>query len=219
MIRVLVVDDDAMVRQLLRTIIEQADLSVVADVSDGDEVIPAVHKHHPDVVVMDLRMQRVSGVEATRSVMALPDPPGVIALTSFDSEDVILEAVHAGAHGFLAKDADPAEIITAIRSVAAGEGALSPRAARTVMAHVQADTSGQKRREARERVERLTDREQTITTAVAAGLTNAQIARQNYLSEATVKTHLTNAMTKLDAANRVQVALVIDRAASGRSHG
>lgn len=208
-----------MVRQLLRTIIEQADLSVVADVSDGDEVIPAVHKHHPDVVVMDLRMQRVSGVEATRSVMALPDPPGVIALTSFDSEDVILEAVHAGAHGFLAKDADPAEIITAIRSVAAGEGALSPRAARTVMAHVQADTSGQKRREARERVERLTDREQTITTAVAAGLTNAQIARQNYLSEATVKTHLTNAMTKLDAANRVQVALVIDRAASGRSHG
>lgn len=208
-----------MVRQLLRTIIEQADLSVVADVSDGDEVIPAVHKHHPDVVVMDLRMQRVSGVEATRSVMALPDPPGVIALTSFDSEDVILEAVHAGAHGCLAKDADPAEIITAIRSVAAGEGALSPRAARTVMAHVQADTSGQKRREARERVERLTDREQTITTAVAAGLTNAQIARQNYLSEATVKTHLTNAMTKLDAANRVQVALVIDRAASGRSHG
>ncbi|MGC0252550.1 response regulator transcription factor [Pseudactinotalea sp. Z1748] len=219
MIRVLVVDDDAMVRQLLRTIIEQADLSVVADVGDGDEVIPAVHKHHPDVVVMDLRMQRVSGVEATRSVMALPDPPGVIALTSFDSEDVILEAVHAGAHGFLAKDADPAEIITAIRSVAAGDGALSPRAARTVMAHVQADTSGQKRREARERVERLTDREQAITTAVAAGLTNAQIARQNYLSEATVKTHLTNAMTKLDAANRVQVALVIDRAASGRSHG
>ncbi|MGC0272791.1 response regulator transcription factor [Pseudactinotalea sp. Z1739] len=219
MIRVLVVDDDAMVRQLLRTIIEQADLSVVADVGDGDEVIPAVHKHHPDVVVMDLRMHRVSGVEATRSVMALPDPPGVIALTSFDSEDVILEAVHAGAHGFLAKDADPAEIITAIRSVAAGDGALSPRAARTVMTHVQADTSGQKRREARERVERLTDREQTITTAVAAGLTNAQIARQNYLSEATVKTHLTNAMTKLDAANRVQVALVIDRAASGRSHG
>ncbi|MGC0141930.1 response regulator [Pseudactinotalea sp. Z1732] len=219
MIRVLVVDDDAMVRQLLRTIIEQADLSVVADVGDGDEVIPAVHKHHPDVVVMDLRMHRVSGVEATRSVMALPDPPGVIALTSFDSEDVILEAVHAGAHGFLAKDADPAEIITAIRSVAAGDGALSPRAARTVMAHVQADTSGQKRREARERVEGLTDREQTITTAVAAGLTNAQIARQNYLSEATVKTHLTNAMTKLDAANRVQVALVIDRAASGRSHG
>lgn len=219
MTRVLLVDDDAMVRQLLRTIVEQAGISVVGDASDGDEVIQAVQAHHPDVIVMDLRMQRVSGVEATRSVMALPDPPGVIALTSFDSEDVILEAVHAGAHGFLAKDADPAEIITAIRSVAAGEGALSPRAARTVMAHVQADTSGQKRREARERVERLTDREQTITTAVAAGLTNAQIARQNYLSEATVKTHLTNAMTKLDAANRVQVALVIDRAASGRSHG
>lgn len=215
MTRVLVVDDDAMVRQLLRTIIEAAGISVVADVSDGDEVIDAVHAHHPDVIVMDLRMERVSGVEAIQRVNDLPNPPGTIALTSFDTEDVILEAVRAGTQGFLAKDADPGEIVEAIRAVASGEGALSPRAARTVMAHVQADTSGRAQREARAHVDRLTEREEQIAAAVATGMTNAEIARQSFLSEATVKTHLTNAMTKLGATNRVQLALVVDRAALG----
>ncbi len=219
MTRVLLVDDDAMVRQLLRTIVEQAGISVVGDASDGDEVIQAVQAHHPDVIVMDLRMQRVSGVEAIRQVKAAPNPPGVIALTSFDSEDVILEAVQAGADGFLAKDADPGELVEAVRAVARGEGALSPRAARTVMAHVHADTSAQMRQQARVKVDRLTEREQQIAAAVATGLTNAQIAKQTYLSEATVKTHLTNAMTKLDVANRVQLALVIDRAALGHLPG
>ena len=215
MVRVLVVDDDAMVRQLLRTIIEAAGISVVADVSDGDEVIDAVHAHHPDVIVMDLRMERVSGVEAIRAVNDLPNPPGTIALTSFDTEDVILEAVRAGTQGFLAKDADPDEIVEAVRAVASGEGALSQRAARTVMAHVHADTTARARREAREKVERLTEREEQIATAVATGMTNAEIARRNFLSEATIKTHLTNAMSKLDAANRVQLALIVDRAALG----
>lgn len=215
MIRVLVVDDDAMVRQLLRTIISGPDIEVVAEVTDGDEVIDAVHRHHPDVILMDLRMQRMSGIEALRAVHALSRPPGTIALTSFDVEEVILEAVQAGVSGFLAKDADPAEIGEAVRAVARGEGALSPRAARAVMAHVHADTTGHLRRDARAQVEQLTEREQQVATAVAAGLTNAQIARQTFLSEATIKTHLTNAMAKLGAGNRVQLALVIDRAALG----
>lgn len=219
MVRVLLVDDDAMVRQLLRTILKQAGISVVGDASDGDEVTAAVQAHHLEVIIMDLRMQRVSGVDAIRQVKAMANPPGIIALTSFDSEDVILEAVQAGADGFLAKDADPAELIEAVRSVARGEGALSPRAARTVMAHVHADTSAQMRREAREKVGQLTDREQEIAAAVATGLTNAQIAKRTFLSEATVKTHLTNAMTKLDAENRVQLALMVDRAALGHLPG
>src|SRR5690625_6502299 len=115
----------------------------------------------------------------------MANPPGVIALTSFDSEDVILEAVQAGADGFLAKDADPAELIEAVRSAARGEGALLPRAARTVMAHVHADSSAQMRREGRPRVDQLTDREQEIAAAVATGLTHAHIPQRPCRSEAT----------------------------------
>lgn len=215
MIRVIVVDDDAMVRRLLRTILEQSQISVVAEATDGDEALPAVQAHHPDVVLMDLRMERLSGVDATKELARLADPPGVIALTSLDTESVILDAVRAGAQGFLAKDAEPTEIVAAVRAVAAGEGALSPRAASAVMRHVQADISVQARNSARERIEELTAREQEIATGVAAGLTNAQIAQRSFLSEATVKTHLGRAMSKLGAENRVQLALAIDRAGLG----
>lgn len=215
MVRVLVVDDDAMVRRLLRTILEQSAISVVAEAADGDEVLTAVQAHHPDVVLMDLRMERISGVRATKELARLSDPPGVLALTSLDTEAVILDAVRAGAQGFLAKDAEPAQIVAAVRSVAAGDGALSPRAARTVMQHVQVDETAQSKNAALQRIGELTQREREIATEVAAGLTNAQIAERSYLSEATVKTHLGRAMTKLQAQNRVQLALVIDRAGLG----
>lgn len=214
MIRVLVVDDDPMVRRLLRTILRPDDIDVVAEAADGDEVVTAVQAHHPDVVLMDLRMPRVDGVAATRAVRALPDPPGVIAMTSFDTEAVILDAVHADASGFLAKDASPDEIVSAVRAVARGEGALSPRAARVVMAQVHADPSSGVR-DAAAKVATLTERELDVARLVAQGLSNAEIAQRLFLGEATVKTHLSAATAKLGVSNRVQLAVVVSQASVG----
>jgi len=212
-IRVLVVDDDPMVRRLLRTILRPDDIDVVAEAADGDEVVTAVQAHHPDVVLMDLRMPRIDGVAATRAVRALPDPPGVIAMTSFDTEAVILDAVHADASGFLAKDASPDEIVSAVRAVARGEGALSPRAARVVMAQVHADPSSGVR-DAAAKVATLTERELDVARLVAQGLSNAEIAQRLFLGEATVKTHLSAATAKLGVSNRVQVAVLVSRSTS-----
>lgn len=212
MTRVLLVDDDALVRTLLRTILEQQGLTVVGQASDGDEVVAAVQAHHPDVVLMDLRMARMSGVEATAAVQRLVDPPAVIALTSFDAHDAVLAALHAGARGYLAKDAAPAEIADAVRAIAAGGSRLSDRASRAVVDHVTADVDGRRRAEARARLEVLTDRELEVASAAAAGLSNSAIAARAFVSEATVKTHLTRAMTKLGLENRVQLATLVDRA-------
>lgn len=212
-IRVMVVDDDAMVRRLLRTILgAEDDVEVVAEASDGDEVVTAVQAHHPDVVLMDLRMARVDGVTATQRLRTLAGAPGVIAMTSFDTETAILDAVRAGAGGFLAKDAEPGEIVAAVRAVAAGDGALSPRAARTVMRQVHADPAAAAREDALTRLAVLTERERDVARGVAAGMSNAEIAAQAYLGEATVKTHVTSALTKLGLANRVQLAVVVARA-------
>lgn len=210
--RVLLVDDDALVRTLLRTILEQQGLTVVGQASDGDEVVAAVQAHRPDVLLMDLRMARMSGIEATAAVQRLVDPPAVIALTSFDAQDAVLAALHAGARGYLAKDAAPAEIADAVRAVAAGGSRLSDRASRTVVDHVTADVDGRRRAEARARLEVLTDRELEVASAAAAGLSNSAIAAHAFISEATVKTHLTRAMTKLGLENRVQLATLVDRA-------
>lgn len=207
----MIVDDDAMVRGFLRTILTKSGLDVVAEAADGDEVVTAVQAHHPDVVLMDLRMERMDGIRATAATAALPSAPGVIAMTSFDTESAILDAVHAGAAGFLAKDAGPDELVAAVRSVAAGEGALSPRAARVVMEQVGSRPAARGQREARELLAQLTDREREIAGAVAEGLSNAQIAERLFLGEATVKTHLTRATTRLGV-NRVQLALLVDRA-------
>lgn len=209
----MVVDDDAMVRRLLRTILSaEDDVEVVAEASDGDEVVTAVQAHHPDVVLMDLRMARVDGVTATQRLRTLAGAPGVIAMTSFDTETAILDAVRAGAGGFLAKDAEPGEIVAAVRAVAAGDGALSPRAARTVMRQVHADPAAAAREDALTRLAVLTERERDVARGVAAGMSNAEIAAQAYLGEATVKTHVTSALTKLGLANRVQLAVVVARA-------
>ncbi|WP_407320108.1 response regulator transcription factor [Isoptericola halotolerans] len=211
MVRVLVVDDDAMVRSFLRQILTKRGVDVVAEASDGDEVVPAVQAHHPDVVLMDLRMERLDGVRATAAVVALPDPPGVVAMTSFDTESTILDAVHAGAAGFLAKNAGPDELVAAVQAVASGDGALSPRAARVVMEQVAAAPTARGRREAQEMLSRLTDRELEIARCVAEGLSNIDIAARLFVGEATVKTHLSKACQKLGV-NRVRLALIVDRA-------
>lgn len=209
----MVVDDDAMVRRLLRTILQASEIDVVAEAADGDEVVAVVQAHHPDVVLMDLRMARVDGVAATSAVRALPDPPGIIAMTSFDTEQVVLDAVRAGAQGFLAKDAEPGDIVAAVRAVAAGDGSLSPRAARALISQVGTDPGAATRREAAARLASLTERELDVARLLVEGLSNGEIAGRLYLGEATVKTHLSSACAKVGVANRTQLAILVAQAA------
>lgn len=214
MVRTLLVDDDAIVRRLLRGVLAPHGVDVVAEASDGDEVVAAVHAHRPAVVLMDMHMPRVDGVRATAAVVALPDPPGVVGLTSLDTDDVVLAAVRAGAAGFIDKTADPVDIAAAVRQVAAGEGALGPRAARILARHVADDPDARLRAEARRLLATLTDRERDVAREVATGAGNAEIAGRTYLSETTVKAHLTHALTKLGLTNRTELAVLVARAGS-----
>lgn len=208
-IRVLLVDDDPLIRTLLGRILRSQGVEVVAEASDGDEVVAAVQAHHPDVVVMDLRMERRSGIDATRDVKVLPAPPGVLAMTSFDTESSILDAVAAGADGFLAKDAGPEEIVAAVVQVAAGDGALSPRAAKVVLGQVRGLGPGAGRPDAQRRLAVLTERERQVALALLDGSTNQEIARALFLGEGTVKTHLASALAKTATANRVELAVLV----------
>jgi DNA-binding NarL/FixJ family response regulator len=211
-IRVLVVDDDAMVRTLLTSILTAQDLHVVGHATDGDEVVAAVQAHRPDVVLMDLHMARVPGLDAIAALGALPEPPGVIALTSFGTDDTVLAAVRAGASGFLAKDADPRAIADAVRRVAAGDGALDHAAAGTLTRHVAGDPDRGRRDEARRQLAVLTEAELEVAAYVPAGLSNDAIGELTYRSGSTVKAHLSRAMAKLGVANRSQLAVIVDRA-------
>ena len=212
LIRVLLVDDDAMVRTLLARILKASGIDVVAEASDGDEVVAAVQAHHPDVVVMDVRMERMSGIAAATALRALPDPPGVIAITSFDTEATILDCIAAGATGFIAKDSAPEDVARAVRQVAAGEGALSPRAARVMVERVRATGHDAARVEAQRLLQGLTARERDVADCLVQGLSNAEIATRLYVSEGTVKTHLNGALTKVGLTNRVQLAVLVSQA-------
>jgi DNA-binding NarL/FixJ family response regulator len=211
-IRVLVVDDDAMVRTLLTTILTAQEIEVVGHATDGDEVVAAVHAHHPDVVLMDLHMARVSGLDAIAALGALPTPPGVIALTSFGTDDTVLAAVRAGASGFLAKDAGPDVIAGAVRKVAAGDGALDHAAAGSLTRHVATDPDRGRREEALQALAVLTEAEREVAAYVPAGLSNEAIGELTYRSSSTVKAHLSRAMAKLGMTSRSQLAVLVDRA-------
>lgn len=213
MTRVLLVDDDPLVCHALDLMIESVeDVTVVGMVHDGDEVIEAIHRHRPDVVLMDVRMNRQDGITTTAEVVGLARAPKVIMLTTFDHDDVLMRALHAGATGFLLKTASPQEIIAAIRQVAAGEGALSARSARQVVTHLQEDVVADQRRAATELVNRLTEREVHVVRRVGRGMTNAEVAADLYVGEATVKSHLSSAQQKLGVTSRVEVAVLADRA-------
>ncbi|XVX20159.1 response regulator [Actinomycetota bacterium] len=213
MIRVLIVDDDPLVCSGLRGILGSADdIEVVADVSDGDQVVEAVHRHHPDVVLMDIRMARQDGIAATAELQRLAEPPRVIVLTTFDLDDVLLRALGAGAAGFLLKTSSPLEIISSVRNVAAGEGALSSRSARQVVEHLRNDPARDLRESAAALVATLTERERDIVRLVAQGKSTPQIAAELFLGEATVKSHLSHAQAKLGASSRVEVGILADRA-------
>ncbi|EHR59230.1 response regulator containing a CheY-like receiver domain and an HTH DNA-binding domain [Saccharomonospora cyanea NA-134] len=204
----MLVDDDPLVRTGLAMILDSTpDIEVVGQASDGDEVVPLVNRHAPDVVVMDIRMARMDGLAATAAVRALPRPPKVLVLTTFDLDEYVFDALTAGANGFLLKESSPQEIIDAVRVVARGESMLSPRSTTQLIGHFVSLKANPRRREAAVKLSTLTDREREVVTAVAQGKPNAGIAEELFMSEATVKTHITRVFAKLDVANRVQLTI------------
>ena len=209
MARILIVDDDALVRAGLRMILESADdLQVVGEATDGSQVTAAVQRHRPDVVLMDIRMPTMDGLAATAALQVMTEPPRVIVLTTFDLDDFVFRALQAGAAGFLLKDTPPLELIAAVRVVAAGDGMLSPGVTRRLIGHFAADPRVDRRRQALERLAGLTDREREVLVQVGQGLSNADIGRSLFMSEATVKAHVSRVLVKLGVANRVQVAIL-----------
>ncbi|MEU6730317.1 response regulator transcription factor [Nonomuraea wenchangensis] len=215
MIKVLVVDDDAMVRAGLSMILGGAgDIAIVGEAADGAEVPPLVAEHRPDVVLMDIRMPAVDGLTATEALRATAAPPEVVVLTTFHADAQVLRALRAGAAGFLLKDIAPADLVQAIRKVAAGEPILSPAVTRQLITHVSDGGAGERTARARRLLARLSEREREVAMAVGQGRSNAEIARELYMSVPTVKAHVSRILTKLALNNRVQVALLVYDAAA-----
>lgn len=210
-IRVLVVDDDPLVISGLRMILDFADdVRVVGEATDGDEVVPAIQRHHPDVVLLDLRMRRQDGLTTLPAIRRLPSPPRVLVLTTWETDDVVQRAIAAGAAGFLLKTAAPAQILDGVRRVAAGHGVLDADKVGYVFDLVGAGADG--RSAAASALRDLTAREIDVALAVARDLSNAQIARTLHLSETTVKTHLASIQRKLRVPSRVGIAVTVARA-------
>ena len=206
-IRVVVVDDEPMVCAHLRTILGSADdLEVVEEAHDGAAAVQAVRRDRPDVVLMDLRMPGVDGLTAIERINQRPDAPVVVALTTFDADQYVLRALRAGAAGFLVKSTPPEELIRLVRVAADGNMVLSPAAARRLVA-ASADRQSTRQR-ARELVESLTERELEVLACLGEGLSNAQIAKRLYLSEATVNGYVSRMLDKLGCANRTQIGLL-----------
>jgi DNA-binding NarL/FixJ family response regulator len=209
-IRVLLVDDDALVRAGLRMILSSAeDLDLVGEVDDGARAVAAVREHRPDVVLMDIRMPEMDGITATAALRRLDAPPRVIVLTTFQADEQVLSALRVGASGFLLKDTPPAEILNAVRLVAAGDAMLSPSVTRTLLSHFGDTEATERRRAAAQRLATLTDREREVALAVGSGASNAEVAASLFMSEATVKAHVSRLFTKLDVTNRVHIAIVV----------
>jgi DNA-binding NarL/FixJ family response regulator len=214
-VRVLLVDDDPLVCEGLRLMLANAsDLAVVGAVHDGADAVAAVHQHFPDVVLLDIRMPRQDGITTTRELVALPSPPHVVVLTTFDHDGEVLKAIQAGAAGFLLKTASPAEILTAVRAVQAGDGALSPRSAAQLRDHVRASFRPNAA-QAAAALQRLSARELQVAEAVAEALSNQEIAQRLHVSDATVKAQVASIQDKLGARNRTAIAVLVARADLG----
>ena len=213
-IRVMLVDDQPLVRTGFAMVIDsQPDLSVVAQVSDGAEAITAQRTHRADVILMDVRMPRMDGIEATRRILGDtptsadgPAGPRVVVLTTFDIDDYVVEAIRAGASGFLLKDAQPEELLSAIRTVHRGDAVIAPSATRRLLTQMVADQPFRPRDTSA--VDQLTERERDVLVRMARGLSNQEIAAELFVAEATVKTHVGRILAKLCARDRVQAVIV-----------
>ncbi len=211
--RVLVVDDDQLLCAGLAMMLgSQADLEVVACVHDGAEVAGAVDAHRPDVVLIDVRMPGTDGIAATRHLARRPERPRIVVMTTFPGDQTVMDALSSGADGFLLKSADPREIIEAMRAAAAGHSPLSAQSAVSLVRRMGPGSRADDESQARRLVATLTERESHVAALVALGLSNAQIARQLHVSEATVKTQAAEVQRKLECSNRTQVAVIADRA-------
>ncbi|SES09812.1 response regulator [Actinokineospora terrae] len=210
MIKVLIADDEDLIRSGLRTILASAgDIEVVAECDDGVQVADLVRLHRPAVVLLDIRMRTCDGLDALRALMALPEPPAVSMMTTFDVDEYVREALRIGANGFLLKDTEPAHIIKAVRDLATGGAVLDPKVAARVVTTV---ADGARAAEpARQLLSTLSDRELEVVGLVGHGLSNAEIGQQLHLSEATVKGYVSAVLGKIGAVNRVQAALVAYR--------
>jgi DNA-binding NarL/FixJ family response regulator len=206
-LRVVVVDDEPMVCAHLRTILgSAADIEVVDEAHDGAAGVDAVVRSRPDVVLMDLRMPGMDGLTAIERIAELADPPVVVVLTTFDADQYVLRALRSGAAGFLVKSTPPEDLIGLVRVAAEGHTVLSPAAVRRLIA-ASTDTFAARDR-ARRLVESLTEREVEVLACLGEGLSNAQIAARLYLSEATIKGHVSRMLDKLGCANRTQAGLI-----------
>lgn len=209
-IRLVMVDDDPLVRTGLGLILGGSpDLEVVGEASDGLEALDVVAESKPDIVLMDIRMPRLDGLAATQKLLARPDAPKVIVLTTFDADDLVLKALQVGASGFLLKDTPPDRMVEAIRAVDAGETTLSPSVIQQVIAVATKGVSYGRAEQARAELDTLTERELEVAQAIGRGLSNAEISAELYMSVATVKSYVTRIFYKLGVENRVQVALKV----------
>ena len=207
MIRVLIADDQALVRGGFRLILEaQKDMEVVGEADDGRRAVAQARELKPDVVLMDIRMPEMDGIEATRRLVTAPDAPRVLMLTTFNMNEYVYEAMKSGASGFLLKDVRPEQLADAVRTVAAGDALLAPAITRRLIEEfVRRPAPGQK---APPELAELTERELEVLKLIARGLSNTEIAKTLFVSEATVKTHATHIFTKLSLRDRVQAVVL-----------
>jgi DNA-binding NarL/FixJ family response regulator len=208
-IRVLIADDHAVVRQGLRTYLElQRDIEVVGEAADGAEAVALARATRPDVVLMDIRMPVLDGIQATGQIAAMAglERVRVLILTTYDTDAYVFEALQAGASGFLLKDSGPAELLHGIRVVAAGEALLAPRITRRLISQFTAARTAH--RVAEDRLEVLTQRDQEVLALVGQGLSNHEIAAELVVSVATARTHVSRAMVKLGARDRAQLVVI-----------
>lgn len=212
MIRVLIADDEWMVRSMLRTIMQSAaDITVAGEAADGAEAVSLARSLKPDVVLMDIRMPRADGLAATERLGQLPTAPKVVVLTTFDLDEYVHSALRAGAVGFLLKDATASDMLAAVRSAANGDAMLSPKVTRRLLDRfTHAEPS--RKADACRRLQVLTGKEREVLLALARGMANTDIAADLYLSEATVKTHVSRILNKLTLTNRVQAAILAHHA-------
>ncbi len=207
MIRVVVADDEALVRSGLAVLLRhEPDFEVVGQAADGLAALELVRTLHPDVVLMDIRMPGIDGLEATRRLVAAPDTAGtrILVLTTFDHDENVFAAIRAGASGFLPKDTEPQHLVDALRTVAAGDGLLAPRATRRLIEEFRRTTPAVPGKP----LAGLTERELDVLRAVASGLSNAEIADRLVISYATAKTHVSRLLTKLGARDRAQLVVI-----------